>query len=53
MELIDEDGVPYEPFVGPGLYKINIEASERLVETTPSIEIFSSGGYNETAGEAR
>ena len=54
MELIDEDGVPYtSPSLVPGLYKINIEASERLVESLPVIEIFSSAGYNETGDEAR
>ena len=54
LELIDEDGSPYtSPSLVPGLYKINIEASELLVESLPVIEIFSSAGYNETGDEAR
>ncbi len=52
MELIDEDGVPYtSPSLVPGLYTVKIEVSEYL-KTTPSIEVFSSAGYNETAGGA-
>ncbi|MGA0380623.1 MAG: hypothetical protein ACO3NJ_07480, partial [Candidatus Poseidoniaceae archaeon] len=52
MELVDEDGTPYtSPSLVPGLYTVKIEVSEYL-KTTPSIEVFSSGGYNETAGGA-
>ena len=52
MELVDEDGIPYtSPSLVPGLYTVKIESSEYL-KTTPSIEVFSSEGYNETAGGA-
>ncbi|MBA4734671.1 MAG: hypothetical protein H2065_01630 [Candidatus Poseidoniales archaeon] len=53
MELIDDDdGVPYtSPSLIPGLYTVKIEVSETL-KTTPSIEVFSLAGYNETAGGA-
>ena len=52
MRLIDDDGVPYtSPSLVPGLYTVKIEASEDL-KTTPSIEVFSLAGYNETAGGA-
>ena len=52
VELVDDDGVPYtSPSLVPGLYTVKIEVSEYL-KTTPSIEVFSSAGYNETSGGA-
>ena len=52
MELVNEEGVPYtSPSLVPGLYTVKIEVSEYL-KTTPTIEVFSDDGYNETAGGA-
>ena len=50
MQLVDEDGNLYtSPSLVPGLYTVTIEVSEYL-KTTPSIEVYSSGGYDETDG---
>ena len=52
MELVNEEGIPYtSPSLVPGLYTVKIEVSEYL-KTTPTIEVFSEDGYNETAGGA-
>ena len=50
MQLVDEEGNLYtSPSLVPGLYTVTIEVSEYL-KTTPSIEVYSSAGYDETDG---